>query len=63
MPPTRPWVQRLINFQDAATLRPNQGQVDRHMAEVEGGRSDDCREILAGGEEGGSSDQRIHHAS
>ena len=62
-PLTRPWDQSLSNHPDYAPLWPDQVQVAENMEEGEGGGAGACREIFLGGEEGESSDQRIHHAS
>ena len=62
-PMTRTWGKNLRNRPDGAPLRPNQGQVAEHTAEVEGGGAGACRARFLGGEEGESSDRRIHHAS
>ena len=62
-PLTQPWGQSLSNRLDAAPLRPHQGPVAKHMAEGEGGEDGACRARFSGGDEGESSDRRIHHAS
>ena len=62
-PLNRIWGHSLSNRPYAAPLRPHQGQLDSQMVDGEGGGAGACRAIFSGGEEGESSDQRIHRVS